>query len=238
MIIIDFGLHSAVHAARPDLRCIIFIGCIPVVACSAMKAGILPLSQDACKLGDVAIHSFSGSIQEPEEKDKLIRSLGPNSKILLLTNHGALCCGETLEEAFFYAYNIVNACELQLQLISTGIDNLIIIPEETKKKIFIESHKNPTAVQDNKEKSQHHYKWRLGGSEFEAYMRMLDNAGYRTGYIYRNPLIKCEVPKPKNDIEVPPAVSSLGYILEEEELIRQGYVSHCNWYPPLYVITF
>lgn len=53
-------------------------------------------------------------------------------------------------------------------------------------------------------------------------MRMLDNAGFRTGYIYRNPLIKGELQKPKNDIECPPAVSSLGYLLEEEELYRQG----------------
>lgn len=54
-------------------------------------------------------------------------------------------------------------------------------------------------------------------------MRMLDNAGYRTGYIYRNPLIKGDLPKPKNDVELPPAVSSLGYLLEEEELYKQGY---------------
>lgn len=65
-------------------------------------------------------------------------------------------------------------------------------------------------------------KWRVGSAEFEALMRMLDNAGFRTGYIYRNPLVKSELPKPKNDVEVPPAVSSLGYLLEEEELYRQG----------------
>lgn len=53
-------------------------------------------------------------------------------------------------------------------------------------------------------------------------MRMMDNAGFRTGYIYRNPLVKSELPKPRNDVEVPPAVSSLGYLLEEEELYRQG----------------
>ena len=53
---------------------------------------------------------------------------------------------------------------------------------------------------------------------------MLDNAGFRTGYIFRNPLIKGDVPKPRNDIEVPPAVSSLGYLIEEEELFKQGYV--------------
>lgn len=55
---------------------------------------------------------------------------------------------------------------------------------------------------------------------------MLDNAGYRTGYIYRNPLIKGDLPKPKNDVELPPAVSSLGYLLEEEELYKQGYDVH------------
>lgn len=69
-------------------------------------------------------------------------------------------------------------------------------------------------------------KWRVGSAEFEALMRMMDNAGFRTGYIYRNPLVKSELPKPKNDVEVPPAVSSLGYLLEEEELYRQGYISN------------
>lgn len=60
-------------------------------------------------------------------------------------------------------------------------------------------------------------------------MRMLDNAGYRTGYIYRNPLIKGNLPKPKNDVELPPAVSSLGYLLEEEELYKQGYKNHIHY---------
>lgn len=151
---LDFELHSAVHAARPDLRCIIFVGYSPVVACSAMKTGLLPLSHDSCKLGEIAVHSFSGCFNEPEEKDKLIRSLGPNSKVLLLTNHGALCCGETLEEAFFYAYHIVHSCELQLQLMPSGLDNLRTIPEELRKKIFTECHRPPNGLQDNKEKLQ------------------------------------------------------------------------------------
>lgn len=47
------------------------------------------------------------ALQEPEEREKLIHSLGPISKVLLLTNHGALCCGETIEEAFYAAYHIV-----------------------------------------------------------------------------------------------------------------------------------
>ncbi len=46
--------------------------------------------------------------------------------------------------------------------------------------------------------------------------------GYRTGYVYRNPLVKEEPPKPKSDVELPPSVSSLGYLLEEENLYKDG----------------
>ncbi|XP_055318220.1 protein hu-li tai shao isoform X1 [Sitodiplosis mosellana] len=227
-------LHSAVHAARPDIRCAIYIGCNPVVAVSSLKLGLLPLTNDAAVLGEVALHTYTGGLSEPEEKEKLIRSLGPISKVLLLTNHGALCCGETIEEAFYSAYHIVQACETQLKLLPVGLDNLNLIPEEARKAIYDTSRRPPEGYElkqahkqdqtdSNKDGPRSQApKWRVGSAEFEALMRMLDNAGFRTGYIYRNPLVKSELPKPKNDVEVPPAVSSLGYLLEEEELYRQG----------------
>lgn len=111
----DYLLHSTVHAARPDLRCAIHIGCNPVVAVSSLKVGLLPLTNDAAMLGEVPLHTYTGSLNEPEEKEKLIRSLGPVSKVLLLTNHGALCCGETIEEAFFAAYHIVQVTRPNLR---------------------------------------------------------------------------------------------------------------------------
>ncbi|XP_037916923.1 protein hu-li tai shao isoform X1 [Hermetia illucens] len=232
-----YVLHSVVHAARPDIRCIIYIGCNPVVAVSSLKVGILPLTKDSAVLGEIATHAYTGSLHEPEERQKLVRSLGPISKVLLLSNHGALCCGETIEEAFYAAYHIVQACETQLKLLPVGLDNLVLLSEEARKAIYDASRKPPEGFeqpktaddqqsqqqQDNKEKPrQQKIKWRVGGAEFEALMRMLDNGGFRTGYIYRNPLVKSDLPKPKNDVEVPPAVSSLGYLLEEEELYRQG----------------
>lgn len=229
-----YVLHSIVHAARPDIRCAIYISCQPVAAVSALKQGLLPIGRDAVVLGEVAMHGYTGALHEPEEREKLVRSLGPVSKVLLLSNHGALCCGETIEEAFFAAYHIVQACETQLKLMPVGLDNLVLIPEETRKSIYDASRRPPgeTADKDNKQQPaagdsnkqvQHaQLKWRVGGAEFEALMRMLDNAGFRTGYIYRHPLVKGDLPKPKNDVEVPPAVSSLGYLLEEEELYRQG----------------
>lgn len=205
-------------------------------------------------MGDITTHPYTGSLLEAEERDKLVRNLGPNSKVMLLTNHGALCCGETVEEAFFAACHIVQACETQLKLLPVGLDNLVLIPEESRKTIYEQARRPPedlekkfaaalATVENNKAAAAAAAadgedvkdggaatvrigavpKWRVGGAEFEALMRMLDNAGYRTGYIYRHPLVKSELPKAKNDVELPPAVSSLGYLLEEEELYRQGY---------------
>lgn len=74
------------------------------------------MTTDAAVLGEIVLHPYTGALSEPEEKEKLVRSLGPISKVLLLSNHGALCCGETIEEAFYSAYHIVQvscaACQL------------------------------------------------------------------------------------------------------------------------------
>ncbi|CAH0394574.1 unnamed protein product [Bemisia tabaci] len=195
-----FQLHAAVHAARPDIKCVIHVHTPSLLAVSSCLSGLLPISQEAVSVGEVSYHPFFLSV-DAEEKDKIGRSLGPINKVMFIANKGALCCGETVEEAFFNVYNTVVASETQLKLGPTvSIDNVRVIPEEARK-----PGSNKTAA-----------------IQFEALMRMLDNAGFRTGYIYRQPLVKGELPRPRNDVEVPPAVSSLGYLLEEEEMYKQG----------------
>nr|NVI74698.1 hu li tai shao [Cucujiformia] len=171
-----FSLHGAIHAARPDIKCIIHLQTPSVVAVSATKAGILPISQESVVIGEVSTHPFLGGLIDPEEKDKLARNLGPNNKVLLLTNQGVLCCGETIEEAFFNARNTVLACEAQLKLLPIGLENIILINEETRKRIYEVAHKapestprpdKPTILEGKLER-----KWRVGGVEFEALMRM------------------------------------------------------------------
>ncbi|XP_033212890.1 protein hu-li tai shao isoform X2 [Belonocnema kinseyi] len=222
-----FQLHSTIHAARPDIKCIVHIATPSVTAVSSMKCGLLPLGQESIVIGDVSNHQYMGGIFEPEEREKISRNLGPINKVMLLTNRGAICCGATVEEAFFNVYNTVLACETQLKLMPAGLDNMNLISEESKKAIFEASRKplipQPSSVAEPSPLAEKLEKrWRIGGTEFEALMRMLDNAGFRTGYIYRHPLIKSEPPRIRNDVEVPPAVSSLGYLLEEEELYKQG----------------
>lgn len=46
-----FSLHAAVHSARPDIKCIIHIHTPSVVAVSALKQGLLPLSEESVVIG-------------------------------------------------------------------------------------------------------------------------------------------------------------------------------------------
>ncbi|XP_014205020.1 uncharacterized protein LOC106636964 isoform X3 [Copidosoma floridanum] len=225
----DYQLHSTIHAARPDIKCIIHIATPSVTAISSLKCSLLPISQESIVIGEVSTHTYTGSL-EPEEREKLARSIGILNKVLLLTNQGALCCGASIEEAFYNVYNTVLASETQLKLMPVGIDNLVLISDEARKAIYEASRKAPVpqkssvAAESSGLAEKVEKRYHVGGTKFEALMRMLDNAGFRTGYIYRQPLVKTEPPRPRNDVEVPPAVSSLGYLLEEEELYKTG-----NW---------
>merc|ERR1711981_864201 len=221
--IAGFMLHAAVHSARPDLKCILHLHTPNIVAVSSMKCGLLHLSQESCLIGDVSYHSYEGLVVEKAEWETLSRDLGVHNKVMLLRNHGAICCGETIEEAFFYAYHLVLACDTQLKMVPLGIDNLVMIDEPTRRKVFERGQLGGGGVDSlTQDPTKKNKKWGVGEMEFEAMMRMMDNAGYRSGYVYQKPLVKEEPPKPKSDVELPAAVSSLGFLLEKQNLYKDG----------------
>ena len=82
-----------------------------------MKCGLLYLSQESCLLGDLSYHSYEGLVVEASEKETIGKDLGVHNKVMLLRNHGAVCCGETIEEALHYAYHLVLACDTQLKMV-------------------------------------------------------------------------------------------------------------------------
>lgn len=46
-----------------------------------MKCGILPISQEALILGDVAYYDYHGSLDDQEERIDLQKVLGPSCKV-------------------------------------------------------------------------------------------------------------------------------------------------------------
>ncbi|XP_063163209.1 gamma-adducin isoform X2 [Candoia aspera] len=200
-----FSPHAAIYSMRPDVRCVIHIHTPATAAVSSMKCGILPISQEALILGDIAYYDYQGSLDEQEERIDLQKVLGPSCKVLVLRNHGVVALGETLEEAFHYIYNVQLACETQVHALAAGgIDNLLILDLQ-KYKPFTHQ---VAAAAGLSMASQ--FKWKVGELEFEALMRMLDNLGYRTGYAYRQPLVR-EKPRHKSDVEIPATVTAFSF---------------------------
>uniref|UniRef100_A0A3Q2G611 Adducin 3 (gamma) a n=1 Tax=Cyprinodon variegatus TaxID=28743 RepID=A0A3Q2G611_CYPVA len=201
-----FSPHAAIYSMRPDIRCIVHVHTPATAAVSSMKCGILPISQEALILGDIAYYNYQGCLDDQEERRELQKALGPTAKILVLRNHGVVALGETIEEAFHYIYNAQYACEIQVNAISCagGVDNLIVLdPEKYKSRVFAVA--NAASVN-----MAGQYKWKIGELEFESLMRMLDNLGYRTGYAYRHPIIR-EKPRHKSEVEIPATVTAFTF---------------------------
>ena len=126
-----FVIHSAIHAARHDARCVLHTHTINGVAVSAQRDGLLPISQHASfVLASVGYHDYEGVALRDDEKPRLVADLGDKTS-LILRNHGLLTVGPTVAEAFVAMYYLETACAIQVraqagggELISVGKDVL------------------------------------------------------------------------------------------------------------------
>jgi ribulose-5-phosphate 4-epimerase/fuculose-1-phosphate aldolase len=118
-----FVIHSAIHAAREDVNCVLHTHALNGVAVSAQKEGLLPISQQSIfPLSSLAYHDYEGLALRDEEKPGLVRDLG-HKNFLMLRNHGLLTVGETVADAFLFMYVFEAACSIQLR--AQGSPNLI-----------------------------------------------------------------------------------------------------------------
>src|SRR5262245_2912022 len=71
-----FTIHSAIHAARPDAKCVLHVHSINGIAISAQRAGVLPISQQSIfVLSSLAYHDYEGIALNADEKPRLVRDL-------------------------------------------------------------------------------------------------------------------------------------------------------------------
>ncbi len=115
-----FTIHSAVHAARPDVGCVLHTHTVAGVAVSSLEDGLLPLNQWALQFhGRIAFHDYEGIALDLAERERLVADLGPH-KAMILRNHGLMTCGRTVGEAFVLMHNLERACQAQIAAMSTG----------------------------------------------------------------------------------------------------------------------
>ena len=119
-----FNIHSAIHAAREDAKCVLHLHSLDGIAVSAQGDGLLPLSQQSIfVLASLAYHDYEGVALNEEERPRLVRDLG-DKNFLMLRNHGLLTVAETVPDAFLFMYLFQAACKIQIRAQGAG-SNLI-----------------------------------------------------------------------------------------------------------------
>ncbi len=123
-----FVIHSAIHAARPEVMCVMHTHTAAGVGVSAQEQGLLPISQHAMRLtGNVGYHHYEGVALNLEERERLVKDIG-SKMTLILHNHGLLSCGKSVREALDYMYYLERACQAQIAAMAGGAK--LIIPSQ------------------------------------------------------------------------------------------------------------
>lgn len=115
-----FIIHSAIHAARHDAKCIIHTHSLAGSAIACLEEGLLPLTQGGLQFHErISYHDYEGFNVNLDERKRLVSDLGANNAFIL-RNHGLLVCGPTVGKAFQRMYFLEQACRLQLEVFKTG----------------------------------------------------------------------------------------------------------------------
>ena len=116
-----YVIHSAVHAARPDVGCVIHTHTRAGMAVSAMKCGLLPLTQTATRCMPIAYHDYEGPAVDLDERARLVADLG-DRRFMILRNHGLLTAAATAAEAFNAMYWLDMACRAQVDAMGAATE--------------------------------------------------------------------------------------------------------------------
>jgi len=116
-----FVIHSAIHAAHPEVIAAAHTHSTYGKAWSALGRLLDPLTQDSCAFYEdhVLFDPFSGVVLEAEEGRKIAQALG-SKKAAILQNHGLLTVGPTIEAAAWWYIAMDNAARAQLLAEAAG----------------------------------------------------------------------------------------------------------------------
>lgn len=127
-----YVIHSAVHASRHDVGCVIHTHSRAGMAVSAMECGLLPITQTSMRFKDIAYHDYESVAIDMDEQQRLVADLGPQDA-MILRNHGLLVASPSIAEAFNAMYWLEMACRAQVDALA-GNTKLIIPSAEVVNK--------------------------------------------------------------------------------------------------------
>ncbi len=119
-------LHAGLLKARRDIDAVLHTHTPSVMGVSAHKFGLLPINQHAMRFyGELKYHDFKGFEFEPEMTRRVAVDLD-GGRYMLLRNHGALICGNSVAECVVNHHWLEMACQGQVAALAAGEGNVIV----------------------------------------------------------------------------------------------------------------
>lgn len=154
-----YVIHSSIYKKRKDINAIFHLHTTAGVAVSTMMCGLLPLSQFSFHFYKrLSYHTYNSLALDHDQHGKNLQEDLGNNKAMILNNHGTLACGTSIQEAFFYAYYLEQACKVQCAAMQSG--QQLIMP--------------PAPVCEQAAKDMRDFEPDLGQRDWKALLRMLD----------------------------------------------------------------
>ena len=128
-----FNIHVAGHRANPRHKAILHVHMPYATALSMLVGGrLLYAHQTACRFhGRIGYEeAFGGIALTADEGERLARKARENAAYdtMFLANHGVICAGPTVAQAFDDLYYLERAARQQVLAQSTG-ETLMLIPD-------------------------------------------------------------------------------------------------------------
>ena len=169
-----YTIHSALHAARPDIQCVIHTHSQNATAICCLEEGFIPLTQMGCMFDKrIATHEFEGIALDTAERRRLVADFGTTNHTMLLHNHGLIVTGPTIAHAMTRLYHFEDCAGVQLKAMAAVAGGATL--------------KRPRPEIVAKTREQFESGASQGGAEvllpeWPAYLRMLDrkDPGWRT----------------------------------------------------------
>jgi len=115
-----FVTHSAIHGHVDQAHCVMHTHTTTGMAVACSEQGLSHDSFYGAQLhGRVAYHEFEGITVNPDERSRMLRSIG-DKQCVILRNHGLLSWGHGIAEAFMWLWTLQRACDVQVASRSVG----------------------------------------------------------------------------------------------------------------------
>ncbi len=123
-----FVTHSAIHGHLEHAHCVMHTHTTTGMAVACLEQGLSHDSFYGAQLhGRVAYHEFEGITVNPDERSRMLASIG-DKPCVILRNHGLLSWGRDIAEAFLWLWTLQRACDVQIAASSAGAMSGISAP--------------------------------------------------------------------------------------------------------------